>query len=283
MPLSAGTANIGWSSDQLKTNLTSTGAVLDGSFDFELGVFAGTFVPTADNTADWAANWHPAQRTVYSSKYTRFATSYSPDDNISPFTVGKAAYIWGFSGDAFKSEWILFRATVWTWPDASSITTLTWNAKNATAVVGTINASGSPFLMQTAAIANASPPTTTWSQWQAETLAGETSNGPNDDPDRDGVPNLLEFVFGTPPKSAGALPAMPVSLVNGHPQITIPRRIDHPATLIVEVSADLANWQSGPTYTTVISDNPTALVVRDLATVDATHPRRFFRLRAELP
>jgi len=271
---------VDWNSDALQTNLTSAGDLLDGGFNLELGVFAGSFVPTPGNIAQWAANWHPACRTIYDASNKRYADVFTPVNNNTPFTIGKAGYVWGFRGDAVSSEWILFRASSWTWPSASSFPpSLTyWYAKDATAVLGTIIASGSPFLMQTAAVSNVAPPTTTWSQWQAETLAGD----PNSDPDRDGVPNLLEYVFGTPPKSAGAPVATPVEVVDGHLQITIPRRIDHPATLIVEVSDDLASWHSGPAYTAVVSDGLTALVVRDLTTVDVTHPKRFMRLRTEL-
>ena len=276
---------VNWNSDALMTNLTSTSGLLDSGFQFELGVFAGSFSPAAANVSQWAANWHPASRVAYDVSNKRYAATFTPADNNTPFTAGKAAYVWGFRGDAVSSEWILFRASSWTWPSASSFPpSLTyWYAKDATAVLGTIHASGSPFLMQTAAVTNAAPPATSWSQWQAESLAGEVHNGPNDDPDRDGVPNLLEYVFGTPPKSAGSPAATPVAVVAGHLQITIPRRIDHPVTLVVEVSDDLANWHSGSAYTAVVSDGLTALVVRDLTTVDAIHQKRFIRLRAELP
>ena len=94
---------------------------------------------------------------------------------------------------------------------------------------------------------------------------------------------MLEYVFGTPPESAGAPTATPVAVVGGHLQITIPRRIDHPATLIVEVSDDLTSWHSGPAYTAVVSDGLAALVVRDLTPMDADHPRRFMRLKAAVP
>ena len=66
-------------------------------------------------------------------------------------------------------------------------------------------------------------------------------------------------------------------------QITIPRRSDHPALLTVEVSSDLTTWNSGPTFTEVVSDTPAALVVRDLTPLGTGTPRRFMRLHAELP
>jgi len=128
---------------------------------------------------------------------------------------------------------------------------------------------------------------TTWTQWQAVELAGETLNGPNDDPDGDGTPNLIEYIFGTPPRQAGAPTVMPVEIVTvaGQQflQITIPRRTDRPATLTVQVSSDLTKWEEGPAFTEVISNTSAALVVRDLTPLGAGTPRRFMRLRAELP
>jgi len=127
---------------------------------------------------------------------------------------------------------------------------------------------------------------TTWEQWQLTELAGEALNGPNDDPDHDGTPNLLEYVFGTSPLQAGAPTATPVEIVTlagqRFLQITIPRRIDHPAALTVEVSSDLTTWDAGPMFTEVVSDTPAALVVRDLTPLGTGTPQRFMRLQAEL-
>lgn len=67
-----------------------------------------------------------------------------------------------------------------------------------------------------------------------------------------------------------------------HLQITIPRRSDHPATLVVEVSADLTNWDAGPAFTEELSNSPAAWVVRDRTPLDPAHPKRFMRLQAEL-
>ena len=150
-----------------------------------------------------------------------------------------------------------------------------WNTKDADIVVlGSVNGSGSPYLMKSARGQD-------FSQWQSEQLAGEPLNAAGDDPDNDGASNLLEFVFGTSPKTAGAPVATPVSLAGGKLQISIPRRIDRPASLTVEVSGDLTNWVSGAANTEVVADDVSALVVRDLTPLDSVHPRRFMRLKAE--
>jgi hypothetical protein len=272
-----------WSSDANAVNQTSAGSPMDGGFKFEIGVFKGSFVPTSGNTASWAANWAPAARTPYLTATKRFADTVVANSNATPFTVGKTAYIWGFRGSPASGEWILFRASSWTWPDANGFMYHEWFAKDATPVLGQIHSSGSPFLMKSAAVSNAAPPSTSWDQWRLDNLAGVPLDAPDQDPDHDGSPNLLEFVFGSNPVLPEAPAVTPVSLVSGHLTISIPRRIDHTATLVVEVSPDLTNWQSGAAHTQTMTETASLLVVRDLTTLDNSHPKRFIRLCASLP
>ncbi|MEN9974139.1 MAG: hypothetical protein RLZZ282_145 [Verrucomicrobiota bacterium] len=281
-----------WSSDGKHTNVTSTGAAFDGRFKFELGVFAAPFVPTKDNTGEWAAHWRTVSlkcRTTYNPNTWMVVASFTPTNNDAPFVANAPAYIWGFRGDALSAEWILFRKSSWKWPDASSSppsssppSPTSWLVQEAdTVVLGALHASGSPFLMQSAAVTHARPPDTSWLQWQADDLAGVVLNGPQDDPDRDGVSNLLEFVFGTSPMESGVMPVLPLAVVGGHVQITVPRRIDRPAALTVEVSSDLKNWQSGSGATTEEANTLAAWMVRDQSVLGAAHPRRFIRLKVE--
>ena len=280
---------IAWSNDPLALNLTSSGTPMSGSFNFELGVFKGTFVPSAANTAQWVANWVPAQRVIYNAPNQHFDGQFTVTSNISPFTIGKAAYIWGFQGGVAASEWILFRNTSWNWPAPNSIDPfgLDWNTANATALLGTIHASGSPCLMQSAAVIGITSPVSTWSQWQAAELAAVARNGPNDDPDGDGTSNVLEYVFGLAPLQAGAAPVMPVTIVTvagqRFLQISIARRSDHPATITVEVGSDLTHWQSGASATVVTADVPSGLVVRDLTPLTTGPAHRFMRVKVEVP
>lgn len=279
---------IAWSNNPQALNLTSLGAPMGGSFNFELGVFKGSFVPSAANTAQWVANWVPAQRVSYNASNQHFDGQYTVVSNITPFTLGKAAYIWGFQGGVAASEWILFRNPAWTWPAPNPTDPfgLDWNAANATAVLGAIHATGSPCLMQSVAVADSASPVSTWQQWQAVELAGAALSGPNDDPDDDGTTNLLEYVFGLPPLQAGAAPVMPVTIVTvagqRFLQISIPRRSDHPATLTVQVGSDLINWQSAAAATVVVTDVPAGLVLRDLTPLGAGTAQRFMRVKVEV-
>lgn len=270
---------IAWFSDADKTNLDGDDVAMDGAFHFELGVFSSGFEPTASNAGQWAAHWVVADSAIYNPGSQRFSGQFAVTNNTSPFTVGAKAWIFGYRNTPTASETLLFRSSDWTWPAPNPMNPVAteWNAGAANEVVlGSINPGGVPFLMQSVS-------TQTFAQWQAEHLSAEPLDQPGDDPDRDGAPNLLEFVFGTPPRTAGAPTVTPIALAGGHLQITIPRRSDHPAALTVEVSPDLANWYSGAGHTQTVSDGPAALVVRDLTPLDSAHPKRFIRLRAGLP
>ena len=276
-----GARTIYWSNDPDMDNRTSTGGAMDAGFRFELGVFDAGFTPTAANVAEWHARWTAAQRAPYNPDHGYFTAKHVVTSNTEPFAAGTQAYIWGFRGDALSGEWILLAAPAWLWPQADPMAfPLEWFVKDAdTCVLGTV-VDGN---MTSAAVAGARPPDTNWTQWQAAELAGEPLDGPADDPDRDGTDNLLEFVFGTPPTRPGPPPQMPATLAGGFLQVTIPRRIDHPALLTVEVSSDLTEWDAGPEATVVVADDLAALVVRDLTPLGAGAPRRFMRLRADLP
>jgi hypothetical protein len=278
LPLAAQVA-IPWNSTPGAINLDSAGQPMDGGFTFELGVFNGLFVPTSGNMKLWVANWTGAASTSYMVATSRFAEVHTADSNDEPFVAGKATYVWGRRENAGGKEWILFRATNWNWPTAfpPGPTLAAWVANQATAVVGEINASGSPFMMKSAATPFS------WTEWQAANLSNEPLDGPLDDPEKDGTPNLLEFVFATTPTVSNPPTPTPVTLQSGHTVITIPRRIDRLATLTIEVSGDLLNWQSGPAHTEILQDDATALVVRDLTLLSPANPKRFIRLKAKLP
>lgn len=275
--------SINWYSTPLQASLTSTGQNMDETFQFQLGVFSGGFVPTASNTNQWSSYWVSADSTSYNPDSKAFDDTFSVTGNPAPFTTGAKAYVWGRSTGAAKDESILFRKSDWTWPayDPMSPFSIPWNAATADEVIlGKIEASGSPFLMKSEAVYS-------YAQWRDGTLAGVPLNGPNDDPDRDGVSNLLEFVFGTSPTQAAAAPATPTSFVEisgqSYLQISIPRLRNRLATFTVEVSSDLVQWNSGGTYTADFSNTAEALVVRDKTANGAGLPQRFMRLKVVLP
>jgi hypothetical protein len=272
---------IQWFCGSQTVNLSSDGLPMDGGFRFELGVFAAGFTPTAANTAQWSMNWTAAQRVVYNSTNKVFTGQYTVTSNAAPFTQGANAYVWGFGGRA-GNEWILFRAPSWTWPvpDPMNPAALSWNAKDATQiVVGSIHLSGNPFLMQSAAVVNSVPPSSTYAQWRNEELSGVALNGPEDDADGDGIKNVLEFVFGTRPKVADSLPPVVNAVVgtgvDRAMQLSIPRRLDRSASLSIDYSPDLVSWASAMVGATVVSNGADAWVLRFPM---GDERRRFFRV-----
>lgn len=281
--LPAAGSTLAWFSTPQATNFDSTGAPMNSGFQFQVGVFKNGFQPTALNTAQWLTHWQAAATVNYAETSKRFDGIFTVDNNLAPFSSGAQGWVFGRRDTVTGSEWILFRSTSWTWPSPNPMSpfTIDWSAAQATTVVlGQINPSGSPFLMRSAAV-------TSWDQWRAAQLAGQSLDGPSDDPDGDGVTNLLEYAFGSSPTQPGPAPLTPATLVwvdgKRYLQISVPRRSDRQVTWVVEVSGDLVQWHSGPAVTQVVTQTPDALVVRDLVAYEPPTTRRFMRVRASLP
>jgi hypothetical protein len=274
---------INWYSSVPKANLTSTGVKMDGSEQFQLGVFSAGFVPTADNISQWAAHWSVAQTASYNPDTNVFDGILTVASNAGAFAKGAKAYVWQRSTHATGDEWMLFRKSDWTWPAPNAMDPfpLVWSTADADEIVlGDINPAGNPFLMKSESIVS-------FTQWMKSKAVAGSKNGPNDDPDHDGVPNMLEFAFGTPPDVGGGAPATPTSLAvvagKKYLEISIPRLRNRMLSTTVEVSDDLKTWTSGDAVTEVVTSSDEVLVVRDKTPVGAGVPRRFMRLKAEVP
>ncbi|MCB1129976.1 MAG: hypothetical protein KDN05_02540 [Verrucomicrobiae bacterium] len=271
--------NLSWFCNAGTTNLASTGAAMDGAFVFEVGVFSDGFVPTVSNLIEWQDHWVPAQQTNYNPANQRFASVHVVTANSAPFTAGATGWIFGRKTGAASVEWILFRSSSWSWPepDPFSPFVLEWNAADADQIVlGTVNASGSPFLMRSAEVRS-------FDQWRGTELAGEPLDGPNDDPDHDGRPNAFEFAFGTSPLIPDASQPAAIDFDAGHARVTVPRLAGRPVHLWVEVSENLTTWSSGPPHLETVVETSASLVVRDPIAAGPLRPRAFYRVRVELP
>lgn len=97
------------------------------------------------------------------------------------------------------------------------------------------------------------------------------AGGMNDDPDHDGLPNLTEFLLGTPPDH----PSAPFSFVSGTiltiPLSPIGMRFAAP---VVEGSSTLGNWQPVPASRVLIQPNGSWHVIPPAS------DRHFYRLSA---
>jgi 1-phosphatidylinositol phosphodiesterase len=106
------------------------------------------------------------------------------------------------------------------------------------------------------------------------------NNLPGDDPDDDGLPNLIEYALDTHPLVPNPTPiTSDFMAIDGrlYLRLTIPK--NQAAThleYVVEASSDLSSWSTEQTV--VLGDTPGQGIVRDDTSTDASD-RRFMRLR----
>lgn len=174
-PTHAGASTINWGSLFNDELYTSTGAVLDGTFSFEIGSF-GSFIPTTSNMDQWAANWKvfdrvfdptpgdpndgdpegwniPLQFFVGSADHNALAGSDSPDANpLDVFNQNEIGYMWIYNSkdNVPTSEWALLgnfnsagdTGNLWQFPNPADPpgTAYEWKLADAdTAVIGGVN------------------------------------------------------------------------------------------------------------------------------------------------
>lgn len=124
-----------------------------------------------------------------------------------------------------------------------------------------------------------------FASWIAAFAIAEGENGATDDPDGDGISNLLEFALGLDPSSANrsSLPQPQTIEAAGIDYLVLEVNKNDAAagvTLIVESSADLENWNSGEGHTVLLEESASLLRVRDAVAIGDGN-RRFLRVRAE--
>lgn len=119
--------------------------------------------------------------------------------------------------------------------------------------------------------------------WIATQDVPADQRGTEDDPDGDGVSNLLEYALGGDPAVASRdiVPVTGVEAAGEDQYLSIAyskRDTAEGIDYVVEVSGDLVTWESGESVTTVVSDGVESAIVRDNTPMtDAS--RRFIRLR----
>lgn len=123
-------------------------------------------------------------------------------------------------------------------------------------------------------------------EWLAQFELPAGQRGPGDDPDGDGITNLMEYAL------EGGDPAAPDTSILSAPALVTDGGESYLALavtlngsgqgldFIIEVSADLVTWNSGEGHTTVIPSATTVLAVRDNVPVTAA-TRRFIRFRVK--
>ncbi|OYV06634.1 MAG: hypothetical protein CFE26_05255 [Verrucomicrobiales bacterium VVV1] len=121
---------------------------------------------------------------------------------------------------------------------------------------------------------------TTYPLWAASRFGSATTGiGPNDDFDRDGIQNLMEYALGLNPTQHSQLPISQNFAAGGYLRLTVNRAgLSNGISYRVEASSDLLNWSSASLI--VEEETPTRLTVRDHLPASST-PKRFMRLRVE--
>ena len=134
---------------------------------------------------------------------------------------------------------------------------------------------------------NTEPVTETFASWISGFgglggLGGQTA--PTDDPDGDGINNLMEYALagGDPDSSdCGILPVASI-VTDGNQDYLALTVQKNPAvigiTCLVEVSGDLVDWNTGPGHTVVVSETSDTLIVRDNTPIEGS-TSHFLRLK----
>lgn len=130
----------------------------------------------------------------------------------------------------------------------------------------------------------------TFESWLATFALPPGETGPEDDPDGDGVPNLVEFLCKTDPSASSTAihDVQFATAADGRPQIKFRYRrfIDAQIYPLHQWSTDLVNWGSGGMTTTLSPDatdvdgDGTTYVWRITMTFPAGTTKAFVRLRA---
>jgi hypothetical protein len=287
-----------WNSQlQGVTNLDSTGTPLDGSFSFHLGAFSHPSVPAgwapdATNTGEWHQYWVTADVSPYVPSASVFSGRFSSRHGVNgTIAAGSPAFIWGTNRDHPNAEWILLTDPDWVWPSDNPLdfTTVSFTIdENTSAVVGQVNTTG--VQMQTAVVSGGLPPLLSGELWQEihftpDEIAHEEStvSGWNADPNGNGRPNILEFAYGTDPRTA-QLDGQPVPGVTDVSEsrfltMTVTRNPNILLDFSAEVTGDLQTWFSGGAHVVLESESATELIYRDLTPIGPGAPSRAMRLR----
>lgn len=119
----------------------------------------------------------------------------------------------------------------------------------------------------------------TWRQTHFGSTANSGDGANNADPDKDGLPNLVEYLMDTVPVSSASSRAILTGPEAGNLflQYSRSKAAANDVTAVVEASADLLSWSSTGVPEQTVSDDGTTQVIK--ASIARTLPARFLRLR----
>jgi len=273
---------INWQSDFGETNLQSDGStIFDDSFEFSLGGFVDGFVPGADNVSEWEEKWVELGRATYQEDNSLFSQASILNSNEAPFRVDGTdrVYIWGFNGKASGSEWILISKSDWEWPAAGFGPPIPGGGESfqiastsgSDAILGAVN-NGTAH-MQSAKITLP----LSYSDWVAENFMAGDASGVDEDPDDDGMKNIIEYAIGTNPKLADARSFFQIT---SDYQLILDRAEGRTVVWTLQDGGTLQDFTDMESGFTVVSDEPTQIIFQ---ITDPSDLKRFYRAVASLP
>jgi hypothetical protein len=197
--------------------------------------------------------------------------------------VGTAATLSGTSSD----DGLPAASTLTTtWSKISGAGTVTFDNANAANTTATFSAAGSYVLRLTATDGSATvfqeisvTVTDSFAGWISGYSVG-TKTAATDDPDGDGLANLLEYALGTAPDSSASRPNLTSQISDLKLQLTFtPQRSD--VTYTIEASSDLSDWSNQTVLTGLTLGTP--YTYTDTVALGGTTTKRFLRLKVSQP
>lgn len=118
---------VNWASPVFSEIRDSNGISITSGFSAELGVFANSFVPTAENVGEWAMNWRTVDVADFDESLGYLTGTFdiyddgrssSPDADPGVF-FSLPAYVWIYDTPDLTNgaEWFLARSDEWVLPD----------------------------------------------------------------------------------------------------------------------------------------------------------------------
>ena len=285
VPALAGT--LGWTLPPFEAQLLSDGNTpIPAGTVFQLGVFAGSFVPDAGNQAAWATHWRAADFEFYDAVFSAVDGFHEVEANAPPFTAGKRMYVWGIhlNADGSSEQW-LGTADDWLVPSADPLAfPVQIDIDDATTLLrGSANPAAGTIQM--AAVGAGSPlPVLYGDSWldhyfDAAEMADPDFGGWLADPDSDGRSNALEFAMGTDPLESESTGSMKIEVHSGGFILSCPGWASAAVNVGMEESSTLQTpWLP-------LAEKPVFRpeLFRWELEVQATGPRNFYRTMVEIP
>ncbi|MEK7951055.1 PKD domain-containing protein [Luteolibacter soli] len=202
-----------------------------------------------------------------------FTTTQTGTRQIPAFAYGNGIYFAaGVDKDNANADINLISTDGANW---SALTTAGQDDRNATVFYNntfiTVGANGS--IRQSATVT--APPTGGYAAWQAAQFPGSPAlSGSEEDYDRDGVPNLVEYATGTDPRDSSKRPTFTRTVQGGQLILTVPRNADAvDVTITAESSSNLYDWAGAGVI--LLEDTPQQF----RAAIPLNGSRKFLRAR----